>query len=116
VPEAAVATEQGQYYGKWKMQEAVCHVIGLTIFAGGRLTFFKERVKLTCCLTFVIGIATYTTAELELEMTLGMCLWLKLKLAAITSPRATSTHYSSQILLATQLNTVQRHWWCLSAA
>jgi hypothetical protein len=75
--------------GKWKMQEAVCHVIGLTIF--DRLTFFKERVKLTYCLTFVIGIVTDTAAELELEMTLGVCLWLKLKMAAITSPRAIST-------------------------
>jgi hypothetical protein len=77
--------------GKRKLQEAVCHVIGLTIF--DRVTFFKERVKWTYCLTFVIGIVTDTAAELELEMTLGVCLWLKLKLkmAAITSPRATST-------------------------
>lgn len=49
------------------MQEAVCHVIGFTIF--DRLTSFKERVKLTYCLTFVIGIVTYAAAELELEMT-----------------------------------------------
>jgi hypothetical protein len=53
--------------GKRKMQEAVCHVIGLTIF--DRLTSFKERVMLTYCLTFVIGIVTYAAAELELEMT-----------------------------------------------
>jgi hypothetical protein len=42
-------------------------------------------------LTLVIGIVTYTAAELELEMTLGMFLWLKPKMAAITSPLATST-------------------------
>jgi len=122
VPEAAVATEQGQYFqnvenGKRKTKNArggvSCDWAHHLIF--DRLTSFKERVKLTYCLTFVIGIVTHAAAELELEMTLGMCLWLKLKMAAITSPRATSTPVVKFSLQRSSI-LYKRHWWCLSAA